>query len=325
MSRRKNDALFSAHAVFAALHGSIRLLLIGMAVMVLAYLASNVTVVGPNEVGLIMRFGKLERWVHPPGLLVALPAPIDEVIKVPVKTVQETSMDLWSANAKENDSSLNPVTQGYSLTGDVNIVRARFVVRYRASDPFDYVLNSRDRDQLRDAILYECACQALASAKVDDALTSRRYEIAAETMRLAQEKITRLKLGLQLVAFDVREINPPRSVIASFQSVITAKLQARTLVEQANAYAASELPAAQAEAFRTQQETEGFTSQIVDRAGGESTAFLAQLPEYRAHPGLVRARLINDMRQAVLPQVKGLSIMPGSGTGSILLAPGGTP
>ncbi len=324
MTRRKNDALFSAHAILEALRSSIRLLAWAMAALVLFYLASGFTVVGPNEEGVVLRFGRLQPQIHPPGLLLALPSPIDEVIKVPVKTVQEASLDLWATAPTENDASLNPVTQRYSLTGDVNIVRARFVLRYQISDPLEYVVSARDPDQLRDAILYESASQVLASMKVENALTSQKYLIGQDALRLAQEKVTRLKLGLRLVAFEVREISPPRSVVASFQDVISAKLQAKTLVEQANAYAATTLPAAQAEAFRTEQEADAYAQEIAARAQGESTAFLAQLKEYRADPVIMRARLISDMREVVLPQAKVLSVMPAhSGASTILLSPGG--
>ena len=133
MSRRKNDALFSAHALLAALRSSIRLLLIGMVALVLAYLVSGITFIGPNEVGMVMYLGKLQPQIHPPGLLLALPPPIDEIIKIPVKTVQEASLDLWATSTTENDASLNPVIQHYSLTGDANIIRARFVLRDRKS------------------------------------------------------------------------------------------------------------------------------------------------------------------------------------------------
>ena len=58
MSRKNNDALFSAHAILAALKSSIRVLRWGMAGLVLVYLGSGGTKIGPNESGLVLRFGK---------------------------------------------------------------------------------------------------------------------------------------------------------------------------------------------------------------------------------------------------------------------------
>ncbi|MEI9999290.1 MAG: SPFH domain-containing protein [Verrucomicrobiota bacterium] len=240
--------------------------------------------------------------------------------------MQETSLDLWATAPGENDASLNPVTQRYSLTGDANIVRARFVLRYQVADPFDYVLRARDRDGLRDVVVYECASQVLATMNVDDALTTQKAALGQEVLRRAQAEMARLKLGLRLLALDVREIDPPRSVLPAFQSVVTARLQAKTLLEQANAYAATTLPAAQQDAYRTTQEAEAYAGQAVAQAQGEAAAFLDQSREYQANPQLVRARLINDMREAVLPQARVLSVMPaGAGPSTLLLAPGGSP
>ena len=326
MTRRRNDPLSSAHAFLATLRSTIRLLVVGIAVLLLIYLTSGVTFVGPNEVGVVLRFGELLPNIHPPGLLLALPQPIDEVIKVPVKTVQEASLDLWASAPNDNSISLSPVTQAYSLTGDVNIVRARFVLRYQVSDPLDYVVRAKDVDRLRDAILYESASQVLGSMNVENALTSQKAFLGQEAMRRAQEKISRLKLGLHLVAFDVREINPPASVLGSFQNVVSAKLRAKTLVEEANAYAATTLPSAQAAAFRTQQEADAYAQEVVAKAQGESTAFLDQLQEYQANPVIMRERLISEMRDAVLPQAKLLSVMPATPGGTkLLLSPGGPP
>jgi membrane protease subunit HflK len=323
MSRRKINALFSAQDVLAALKSSVRILSWGMAVVIAAYLGSGITIIKPNEAGLILRFGKLVSPSHPPGLLYALPPPIDEVIKVPIKSIQEVPLDLWaSSGADPSQTSLSPVTQPYTITGDVNIIRASFVVRFQVSDPVDYTLNARDNNALRDGILYQAACRVLSSMSVEDALTVGKNYIGLEALRIAQEKLDRLALGIHLLAFETREINPPAAVSPSFQSVVSAKVQAKTLVEQANAYAASSLPGAEAEAYRLQQEAESYAQQLVAVAQGQATAFSALLEEDRANPVILRARLRAEMLATVLPKAKLSAYVPGQGGATkILLAP----
>ncbi len=303
-----------------------RLMLAGLAVALLLYLGSNITFVGPNEAGLVLRFGKVNGWVHPPGLLLAFPAPIDEVVRVPVKTIQEAELDQWSAPARPGQSGLNPATEPYSLTGDVNIVRARFVVRYQISDPVQYVLSARDRDAMRNAVIYQSASHVLAGMNVDDVLTSQKLAFAQSTLQRAQAELTRLQLGLHLLALDIKELTPPVAVVPAFQGVVTARLQAGTMVEQANAYAATEIPAAREQAFRVEQEAGAYAEEVIAKAQGETTSFLDQLREYKASPALVRTRLINDMREAVLPQAKVLSVLPeGTGPNNLFFTPGGAP
>src|SRR5271156_1461282 len=119
MSRNREDALFSAHAILAALKSSIRVLRWGMLALVLIYLGSGITVVGPEDTGLVLRFGKLLPVIHQPGLLFALPAPIDEVIRVPSKRVQEVALDAWSPELLDPGylQTLHPVRNPYTLTG----------------------------------------------------------------------------------------------------------------------------------------------------------------------------------------------------------------
>ena len=118
MKRKREDALFSAHAILAALRSSIRVLRWGMLVLVLIYLCSGITMVKPNERALILRFGRALPKSAPPGLLFAFPAPIDEVIMLPAKTVQEVSLDAWGATSARFVSTFSPS-------------RARFLHSYR--------------------------------------------------------------------------------------------------------------------------------------------------------------------------------------------------
>ncbi len=321
---KKEDALFSAHAILAALRASIRLLRWGMLALVLIYLGSGITVVGPEDSGLILRFGKLLPAVHPPGLLLALPPPFDEVIRVPSRRVQEVSLDAWSPAPDEPADlpALHPARNPYTLTGDANILRARFSARYQISDPAAYAFGAADRDALRDSILYETACRTLAGMPVDDALTTRREYIGRETMRLAQEAFDRLGLGVRILAFETREINPPAQVLPAFQDVISAKVEARTLVEPANARRASEIPAAESEAYRIRQTAGADARELVAKAQGEAFSFLALLKEYRANPEVIHARLYSEMIETVLPKVRVSAVLPSSkGNVRILLAP----
>jgi membrane protease subunit HflK len=317
MKRRREDALFSAHAILVALRSSIRILRWGMLVLVLIYLCSGITIVGPNERALILRFGRALPESSAPGLLLAFPPPIDVVIMLPAKSVQEVALEAWSpADESSWRDSLHPAFNPYTLSGDVNIIRARFSVRFQIASPVAYEFGAAERDNLRDAILYQSACRALAGMSVDDVLTTRRDYIGQESMRLAQAEMDRLGLGIQLLAFETREINPPAQVLPAFQDVVSAKVEAKTLVEPARSRHASVIPAAKAEAYRIQQEADAYAQGIVAKARGEVSAFLALLKEYRANPGTVHMRLYAEMLENVLPKVRVATVMP-SGRGEI--------
>jgi membrane protease subunit HflK len=322
MRRKREDALFSAHAILAALRSSIRILRWGMLVLVLIYLCSGITVIKPNERGLVLRFGRALPKSAPPGLLLALPPPIDEVVMLPAKSVQEVVLDAWTPNDNSWGDSLHPARDPYTITGDVNIIRARFSVRFQVADPVTYEFGASDRESLRNAICYQSACRVLAGMSVDDVLTTRRDFIGQESMRLAQAELDRLGLGIQLLAFETREINPPAPVLPAFQDVVSAKVEAKTLVEPARSRHASLIPEANAEAYRIQQEAQSYAQGRTAKAQGEVTAFLALLREYRAKPITVHTRLYAEMIEEVLPKLRVSTVVPSDrGEVRILVSP----
>jgi membrane protease subunit HflK len=322
VSRRREDALFSAHAILTALRSSIRILRWGMLVLVLIYLCSGITVVRPNERGLVLRFGRALPKSAPPGLLLAFPPPIDEVVMLPAKSVQEIVLDAWTPNDDSWRDSLHPARDPYTITGDVNIIRARFSVRFQVADPIAYEFGTSERENLRNAICYQSACRVLAGMSVDDVLTTRRDFIGQESMRLAQEELDRLGLGIQLLAFETREINPPGPVLPAFQDVVSAKVEAKTLVEPAHSRHAAVIPEANAEAYRVQENAESYAQGLIAKAQGEVSAFLALLKEYRANPETVHTRLYAEMIEKVLPKLRVSNVVPSDrGEVRILVSP----
>lgn len=317
----EQDIGFGAAAVLQAMKSSVKLLRWGMLLLAMIYLVSGVTVVGPNETAFVLRFGKLQPGLHGSGLLLALPQPIDEVVRVPTRSVQEIQLDAWeSSSSTEGYSSntLHPVRDGYTLTGDANIIRARFSVRYQVADPVAYVLTAKNQPALLEAVLYRAATSVIAQMKVDDVLASGLEALRAQAMRGAQAQLDQLGLGVQLLAFEVREIIPAQQVLPAFEDVVSAQVESRTLVEQANSYRASELPGVNAAAYRLKQEANAYAQDLVARATGEAAAFEAIDQQYRIAPELMRTRLYADAMETILHHMQSTTIFQPSG-GSLKL------
>jgi len=321
----EQDIGFGAAAVLQAMKSSVKLLRWGLLLLALIYLASGVTVVGPNETAFVLRFGKLQPGLHGSGLLLALPQPIDEVGKVPTRRVQEIQLDAWeSSSAAEGDTSatLHPVRDGYTLTGDANIIRARFSARYQVADPVAYMLTMKDPPALLEAVLYQAATGVIAQMKVDDVLASGLEALRAQAMRGAQAQLDQLGLGVQLLAFEVRAITPAQQVLPAFEDVVSAQVESRTLIEQANSYRASELPGAAAAAYRLKQEADAYAQDLVAKATGEAEAFEAIDQQYRVAPQLMRTRLYADAMGAILQHLQSTTILqPSAGSLKLLLQP----
>jgi membrane protease subunit HflK len=315
---------FGPAAVLQAMKSSVKLLRWGLLLLALIYLASGVAVVGPNETAFVLRFGKLQPGLHGSGLLLALPQPVDEVVKVPTRSVQEIQLDAWesSAQAPGFGATLNPVWDGYTLTADANIIRARFSARYQVSDCVAYALTVKNQPALLEAVLYQAATDVIARMKVDDVFAAGLEALRAQAMRGAQARLDQLGLGVQLLAFEVREIIPARQVVPAFQDVVSARVESQTLIEQANSYSASELPGAKAAAYRRKQEADAYAQDLLAKATGEAEAFEAIDQQYRIAPQLMRTRLYADAMGTILQHLQSTTILqPSAGSLKLLLQP----
>lgn len=309
-------------AVLQAMESSVALLRWGLLVLVAVYLGSGITVVGPNETAFILRLGKLQPTLHGPGLLLALPPPFDEVVKVPTRSVQELHLDAWDSSGSDW-GTLSPVADGYTLTGDANIIRAKFSVRYEVSDPAAYMLTVKNQQALLEAILYQAATDVIARMNVDDVLASGLETLRTQALNVAQAQIDRLGLGVRLLAFEVNEIIPARQVLPAFEDVVSARVESRTIVEVAQSYRASEMPKAESDAYRIKQAANAYAANLVAKATGEASAFEAIDRQYRLAPELMRARLYADAMETILPNLRSAKIVgPAGGRLNLFLQPG---
>ncbi len=206
-------------------------------------------------------------------------------------------------------------------------------MRYQISDARDYALNARDWNSLRDGILYQSATTVLAGMNVEDAMTVRKDYIGQEALRLAQQEFDQLRLGVQLTAFEIKEVTPPAPVLPSFQAVISAKVRAKTEIEQANTYAATTLPAARADRLSPAAGRRFLREAVVATAKGQASSFTALLAQYRQNPKIVEARLYGETMSDVMTRVKIATYAPNgskvfidpSRTGSPAAAPASLP
>lgn len=279
--------------------------------------ASGLTVVEPDEIAVILRFGRLVGstpgdQIHHAGLLFALPYPMDEVIRVPVRREGELLIDdVWKPlSAGEPDiSRINPIREGYLLTGDQNLIQTRLLVKYRITEPVAFVLRHRSAKRLlRDSVLASLS-QTVSGWNVDATLRQQaevdgvNESLASATLRRAQTRIDAVEYGLTLSALEFQELHPPRHVVAEFQQVQSARITIDTAQREAEGFAAREIPKAESERNRLITEATTFANAITTTANAEVSVFRELLTLYRRQPDLVRQRLYHETLEEALSQV----------------------
>ncbi len=224
-----------------ALRVSFGILKLAMLAALVAYAFSGTFSVGSNEAALRLRFGD---YVGAPGdrvlergTYLAAPFPIEQVVKIDTRpTTLTLDREFWY-EAGDSDQGmtrdqirnsrarpLNPVRDGSLLTGDLNIVHARWTVTYRVTEPVQFVTNVGDRRLAEN--LVRCAVQhgivqAVAQLPADDLLKGIvNREVA---LAVAQRKLVEMGTGLTVDQLALDKVSAPVSVIGSFDAVTTAE------------------------------------------------------------------------------------------------------
>ncbi len=138
----------------AALRKSFRVLKIIMFVLIALYFMSGVFSVKPYEAGVVLRFGQIVGMGGPdevkmPGWHWSLPFPIDQWQVVPTSEreievefmIELTAEERATGKLQAKYNNLFPERDDYLVTGDVNILHAKLIVKYRIDNVVEYITN----------------------------------------------------------------------------------------------------------------------------------------------------------------------------------------
>jgi membrane protease subunit HflK len=277
-----------------------------VATMAVLYALSGITVVKSDEVAVVLRWGRLVGssaavQEHGPGVLLAFPRPIDRVVRVPVKHVYETNVTTLASASRdpdENDSgtiaTLDPLTQGYALTGDQNVVHVSMAVRYRVRDAAEWAFYGPASEDVLRVEVTSAMVRSLGEMGVDRVLADGRKDLIASAARRAQSGLDSAHSGLELSSLELTRLGPPVALASAFDAVQSAFITAETNRKEAQAFAERTIPEAQAVADSLIQTARGSADTELAAARGASDAFRGLDREYRSNPNIMRERLYRD-------------------------------
>jgi membrane protease subunit HflK len=314
-------------ALLESLTAVFRLLKWAAGLAALAILVSGVTVVKPDEVALRLRFGALTgrtraEQVHGPGLLVALPYLVDEVVRVPVTRVHELRIDALAGGpglGRDRDR-LDITAAGYALTADHNIVQPAGVLKYQIADPVTWALRIVAPEAVIRDVVVAALTRTLGAMTIDAVLVDGQKQLAAQAVARAQARLDADGPWVRLLALEFTALRPPPQVAADFDAVQSAFVERKTRVDEARSYREQALPQAAADAQGRVRRAEADEAARLAQARGEAAQFVAIREESRRNPAVVRQRLYREAMERALSAVGGrILVPPGSDTGRILI------
>jgi membrane protease subunit HflK len=272
--------------------------------MILIICFSGIRFVRSGNVALIFRFGELvgkteEKQIHEPGLLLAFPYIIDEVVMVPTGSVIEQKVTTHYTEGFMKDYKSN----GYLITGDQNIAVISVSVKYKITDPVAYATRVSDMEAVVNASVSNAMVEAAANMPVDDILTSGKEIFSQRTIVSAQEKLDIVQAGITISNLELTKVSMPKEVVAVYNDVNAASVQASTILENAQKYMDTTLPAAEASANTLVSEANTYYSNSISFANQSLAEFWGVLEEYKANRSVVKARIYNEKISKAISQI----------------------
>ena len=284
----------------------------GIIVLVLLLLAwvvfgGPIYMVGPDEEGIVQTFGKYSSSTQP-GLNFKLPWPI-QTVKLP-RVTEVKRLELGFRTISQGpppvyrDASNNPsmLREAQMLTGDENVVNCSMIVQYKIRDSVAYLFNVRDPEGTLHDLAEAAERQVIGNRPIDDVLTVGKTEIQLEIAAKIQSMADLYGMGVQIIAAQLQDVQPPQAVANAFKDVATAKEDRNRIINTSRGYQNEQIPKARGTAAKLMREAEGYERERVARAEGDVSRFLALAEEYKKAPSITKERLYLETMKSVLPR-----------------------
>jgi regulator of protease activity HflC (stomatin/prohibitin superfamily) len=258
MASGGHEAVSSVDSLSRALNVGFRVLRILMVVLAVIFFFSNIYWVPEGFVAVQTRFGRIvgekDAAVHPPGgPYLALPYPLDEIVRIPTG-IQKIAVHkaFWSetdefeptVDDRPETESLRPGVHGSLLTADKNIVQGSWVFHYKlaadgntpsdaaATDFVRHVGSMERAAAIIGRVAQSAIVRVVSQTEVTDFVAGKIDNQAIK--RMIDNRLDQLNAGLAITGVTASRYAVPRMLMADFQAVNQAESQKALSIEKAS-------------------------------------------------------------------------------------------
>ena len=329
------DRIASATGFFVTSRG----LALGAAIVaLLLWLGSGFFTVGPGEVGVKLRFGRVIASDLQPGLHFRLAWPFESHRLIARTLVQRLEFGLPRAPSRAEATRAqmpsrfafgsNPAPDNGTaglwfqkeagledaslLTGDSNLIDLQSAVQYQVKTAVAYAYNLAEPDALVRSTILAALRGVIEIRSIDAIYTTARDEIERATHDSAQAMLDRYQAGIEILSVRLLYVHPPDAVHNAFRDVASAQEDKQRTINLANVFAVEKINQAKGEATAMTEAAAAFKDQRIAAATSDANAFALRLDAYRRAPELTKFRLQIEALEDVLPGVRKF-VRPGTG------------
>jgi Cu+-exporting ATPase len=300
--------------------------LAGLAVLLLAGTAlSGLTVIGPDEVGVVRRFGRALPDDLGPGLHWRWPWPAERVTTVKPRQVQTVEIGFrtlpgapgapvaraWSS-VHGNDGVERVADEAVMITGDGNLLEVQGSVQYTIAHPRIFLFEVADAPGLLRNAAESVLREVVAGRSMGDLLTGDRKGFQREALARLRRRCLYYApagLGLRIEGLALHDLHPPQEVVRAYHDVTRAMQGQARMVNQAQADALARRREQEARGLETVRRAQAERTEKVRLAQARGADFLARYRVRRRLPwgeewGLVGAGLADLLAGRKLADVQ---------------------
>jgi len=278
----------------------------GFALLALAAIAlwgfSGFFRVEPDELGVVLRFGKNVREVDP-GLNYHLPYPIEAVLTPKALRVNKIDIGMRTINDISGRTSTRDVPEeSLMLTGDENIVDVDFSVfwKVKPNGVGDYLFNIQNPEGTVKAVAESAMREVIGRSDIQPILTGARQTTETAVQDLMQKTLDHYGAGILVQQVQLQKVDPPAQVIDAFRDVQAARIDQDRAVNEAQTYANRVVPEARGKVAQITQAAEAYRQQTVAEAKGQTSRFSQIYDQYKKAPDVTRERMYLETMERVL-------------------------
>jgi modulator of FtsH protease HflK len=318
--RRSQDRLRQAMPG-GRMGGPLATLLAVIAIALIGFFGFTVRV-NPDELGIVLRFGKYVRQL-PPGLNFRWPYPIEQVELPKVTRVNRIEIGMrGSSEFRTETTTLRDVPEeSLMLTGDENIVDVDFVVFWQIKDAPDFLFNIQNPEGTVKDVAESAMREIVGQNDIEPILTEARAKTEASVQDLMQQTLDAYGAGVLVRQVQLQKVDPPQQVIDAFRDVQAARADKERLQNEARAYANKVIQEAKGDAERILQAAQGYRGQVIAESKGEADRFLKVYEQYKLAPEVTRKRMFIETMERVLGNTDKVIIDNKAGTGVVPFLP----
>lgn len=264
--------------------------------------------VGPNQVGIKEKFGRIDSGPLAPGVYWTLPYPFGNMRRIDCTEIHRIVIGETAEGARERAGSgvvlwtnshggakepfivavPDPGSRGGS---GISFVSMAIPIEYRIRRDgiMDYAYDNVSPVLVLSRIGEQAVVEYLSGASMDELMSHGRSKAETALRKNIQQLADKNRLGLEIVRVVIMDAHPPVEKVApAYQNVIGALEEKETEILKARAYAATIIPESKAAALEivTAAESAAYKNRTV--AAAESARFRKQMLTYRAMPAMFR-------------------------------------